>query len=50
MMVTITLDRKTGQVLKTTIERVDETIDYSQLVNILAENIYLKASEIIKPL
>ena len=50
MMVTVTLDRKTGQVIKTMIEKADEKIDYLELVNILSEKIYLNVSEIIKPL
>lgn len=36
-MKTITLNRKTGQVVKVKIEKSNEKIDYSGLINSLAE-------------
>lgn len=41
MLKTITLDRKSGQVIKTKIEKYTEKINYSGLIELLAEK-YLK--------
>lgn len=43
MLKTITLDRKSGQVIKTKDEECSEKIDYSGLINLLAEK-YSKKS------
>jgi len=37
MLKTITLDRKTGLVIKVKIEKSNEKIDYSGLINLLAQ-------------